>query len=112
MTAKADAPAGKIKQALQDSFGGLEEFKKAFKTAAVDQFGSGWAWLVSTGGKLAIEPTSNADTPIAHGGPPLLVADVGEHAYYLDYQNRRPDHLQACLHHLPNLPFAQTNPAY
>ncbi len=67
MTPKADAPAGKIKKALEDSFGGLNEFKKAFKTAAVDQFGSGWAWLVSKGGKLAIETTSNADTPIAHG---------------------------------------------
>ena len=109
MTAKADAPAGKIKTALEDSFGGLDEFKKAFKTAAVDQFGSGWAWLVSKGGKLAIESTSNADTPLAHGGTPLLVADVWEHAYYLDYQNRRPDHVQAWLDKLPNWSFAEKN---
>jgi Fe-Mn family superoxide dismutase len=109
MTAKADAPAGKIKKALEDSFGGLDEFKKAFKTAAVDQFGSGWAWLVSKGGKLAIESTSNADTPLAHGGTPLLVADVWEHAYYLDYQNRRPDHVQAWLDKLPNWSFAEKN---
>src|SRR5260370_38313334 len=110
MTAKADAPAGKIKQALQDSFGGLEEFKKAFKTAAVDQFGSGWAWLVSKGGKLAIEPTSNADTPIAHGGTPLLVADGREHPYYLDYQNRRPDHVQAWPQNLANSSSAHKTP--
>jgi len=87
----------------------LDEFKKAFKTAAVDQFGSGWAWLVSKGGKLAIESTSNADTPLAHGGTPLLVADVWEHAYYLDYQNRRPDHVQAWLDKLPNWSFAEKN---
>ena len=107
MTAKADAPAGKIKKALEDSFGGLDDFKKAFKQAAVDQFGSGWAWLVAKDGKLAIETTSNADTPIAHGRTPLLVADVWEHAYYLDYQNRRPDHVQAWLYKLANWSFAE-----
>ena len=107
MTAKADAPAGKIKKALADSFGGLDDFKKAFKQAAVDQFGSGWAWLVAKDGKLAIETTSNADTPIAHGRTPLLVADVWEHAYYLDYQNRRPDHVQAWLDKLANWSFAE-----
>ena len=109
MSAKAAAPAGKIKTALQDSFGGVDEFKKAFKQAAVDQFGSGWAWLVSKSGKLAIETTSNADTPLAHGGTPLLVADVWEHAYYLDYQNRRPDHVQAWLDKLANWSFAEKN---
>ena len=109
MTAKADAPAGKIKKALEDSFGGLDDFKKAFKQAAVDQFGSGWAWLVAKDGKLAIETTSNADTPIAHGRTPLLVADVWEHAYYLDYQNRRPDHIKAWLDKLANWSFAEKN---
>jgi Fe-Mn family superoxide dismutase len=110
MSPKGGAPAGRIKSALDDSFGGLEEFKKAFKQAAVDQFGSGWAWLVSDqSGKLKIETTSNADTPIAHGGTPLLVADVWEHAYYLDYQNRRPDHIQAWLDKLVNWSFAEKN---
>jgi len=110
MSPKGGAPAGKIKSALDDSFGGLEEFKKAFKQAAVDQFGSGWAWLVKgKDGRLGIETTSNADTPIAHGSTPLLVADVWEHAYYLDYQNRRPDHVQAWLDTLANWSFAEKN---
>ena len=109
MTAKGGSPAGKIKKALDDSFGGLEDFKKAFKTAAVDQFGSGWAWLIHKDGKLAIETTSNADTPIAHGRTPLLAADLWEHAYYLDYQNRRPDHVQAWLDKLANWSFAEKN---
>ena len=85
---------------------GLQE---GLQGGAVDQFGSGWAWLVAKGGKLAIETTSNADTPIAHGGTPLLVADVWEHAYYLDYQNRRPDHVQAWLDKLANWSFAEQN---
>jgi Fe-Mn family superoxide dismutase len=110
MTAKAGAPAGKIKDALEKSFGDLAAFKKAFSQAAVGQFGSGWAWLVKDkGGALKIETTSNADTPIAHGGTPLLVADVWEHAYYLDYQNRRPDHVAAWLDKLVNWSFAEKN---
>jgi Fe-Mn family superoxide dismutase len=110
MSPKAGAPSGKIKTALDESFGGLAEFKKAFKQAAVDQFGSGWAWLVKgKDGKLKIETTSNADTPIAHGGTPLLVADVWEHAYYLDFQNRRPDHVEAWLDKLANWEFAEKN---
>lgn len=110
MSPKAGAPSGKIKSALDDSFGGVDEFKKAFKQAAVDQFGSGWAWLVKgKDGKLKIETTSNADTPMAHGGTPLLVADVWEHAYYLDFQNRRPDHVGAWLDKLANWSFAEKN---
>jgi superoxide dismutase, Fe-Mn family len=109
MAPKGGTPSGKIKKALDDSFGGLEEFQKAFKTAAVGQFGSGWAWVVDKGGKLAIETTANADTPLAHGGKPLLVADVWEHAYYLDFQNRRPDHVQAWLEKLANWSFAEEN---
>jgi Fe-Mn family superoxide dismutase len=110
MTPKGGAPAGKIKDALEKSFGGLDAFKKAFSTAAVGQFGSGWAWLVKgKDGALKIETTSNADTPIAHGGTPLLVADVWEHAYYLDYQNRRPDHIGAWLDKLANWSFAEAN---
>jgi Fe-Mn family superoxide dismutase len=110
MTPKGGAPTGKIKDALEKSFGGLDAFKKAFSTAAVGQFGSGWAWLVKAkDGALKIETTANADTPIAHGGTPLLVADVWEHAYYLDYQNRRPDHVAAWLDKLANWSFAEAN---
>ena len=80
MSPKGGTPTGKIKQLVDDSFGSLADFQKAFKAAAVGQFGSGWAWLVEKNGKLAIETTANADTPLAHGGKPLLVADVWEHA--------------------------------
>lgn len=110
MTPKGGAPAAKIKEALDKSFGGLDAFKKAFSLAAVGQFGSGWAWLVKgKDGALEIQTTSNADTPIAHGGTPLLVADVWEHAYYLDFQNRRPDHIAAWLDKLANWSFAEEN---
>ena len=110
MAPKGGEPAGKIKDALQSNFGGVKEFKEAFTKAAVAQFGSGWAWLVKDkGGKLKITTTSNADTPIAHGETPLLAADVWEHAYYLDYQNRRPDHIKAWLDKLANWSFAEKN---
>jgi superoxide dismutase, Fe-Mn family len=110
MAPKGGEPAGKIKDALQSSFGGVKEFKEAFTKAAVAQFGSGWAWLVKgKDGKLKITTTSNADTSIAHGETPLLAADVWEHAYYLDYQNRRPDHIKAWLDKLANWSFAEKN---
>ena len=110
MAAKGGEPTGKIKDALQSSFGGVKEFKDAFQKAAVAQFGSGWAWLVKgKDGKLKITTTSNADTPVAHGEMPLLAADVWEHAYYLDYQNRRPDHVTAWLDKLANWSFAEKN---
>ena len=103
-------PTGRIKDLLQSSFGGLKEFKDAFTKSAVAQFGSGWAWLVKgKDGKLKISTTSNADSPLAHGETPLLAVDVWEHAYYLDYQNRRPDHLKAWLDKLANWPFAEKN---
>ncbi len=108
MVAKPVEPSAKMKQALQTSFGGLKEFQEAFEKAAVAQFGSGWAWLVKgSDGKLKITTTSNADTPIAHGETPLLTCDVWEHAYYLDYQNKRPDHVKAWLERLPNWAFAE-----
>ena len=110
MSPKAGEPSGKLKDALNASFGSVKEFKEAFTKAAVAQFGSGWAWLVKgKDGKLKITTTSNADTPIAHGETPLLTADVWEHAYYLDYQNRRPDHLKAWLDKLANWSFAEKN---
>ncbi|HZP99806.1 MAG TPA: superoxide dismutase [Reyranella sp.] len=108
MASKPSEPSSKVKQALEASFGGLKEFREAFEKAAVAQFGSGWAWLVKGGdGKLKITTTSNADTPIAHGETPLLTCDVWEHAYYLDYQNKRPDHLKAWLEKLPNWTFVE-----
>ena len=110
MTPKGGAPTGKVKEGLEKAFGGLDGFKKAFTAAAVGQFGSGWAWLVKgADGSLKIETTANADTPLAHGGKPLLVADVWEHAYYLDFQNRRPDHIAAWLDKLVNWSFAEEN---
>jgi Fe-Mn family superoxide dismutase len=110
MAPKGGEPSGKIADALKSSFGGVKEFKEAFAKAAVAQFGSGWAWLVKgKDGKLEITTTSNADTPIAHGKTALLTADVWEHAYYLDYQNRRPDHVKAWLDKLANWSFAEKN---
>ena len=110
MAPKGGAPSGKILDALKSSFGGVKEFNEAFAKAAVAQFGSGWAWLVKgKDGKLKISTTADADTPIAHGETPLLAADVWEHAYYLDYQNRRPDHVKDWLEKLANWPFAEKN---
>jgi len=110
MAAKGGTPAGKIADALKSSFGGVAEFNDAFAKAAVAQFGSGWAWLVKgKDGKLKITTTSNADTPLAHGETALLVADVWEHAYYLDYQNRRPDHVKDWVEKLANWSFAEKN---
>jgi Fe-Mn family superoxide dismutase len=102
-------PKGAIKQRIEKDLGGFEQFKKDFKEAAVTQFGSGWAWLVADGGKLAIMKTGNADTPLVHGKKALLTVDVWEHAYYLDYQNRRPDFVTAFIDHLINWDFVEKN---
>lgn len=91
------APTGALGEALAKTFGNHEAFKKQFVEAAVGQFGSGWAWLTAGGGVLKIEKTSNADTPLAHGRVPLFTVDVWEHAYYLDYQNRRADFVATVL---------------
>lgn len=99
-------PSGKLAELINASFGSFESFKKEFTEAASSQFGSGWAWLVKDGGKLRVVKTPNADTPLAHGLRPLLVIDVWEHAYYLDYQNRRKDFIAAFLEHLANWDFA------
>jgi superoxide dismutase, Fe-Mn family len=91
------APAGALSQAIERDFGGFDAFKTKFVEAATGQFGSGWAWLIDEGGKLAIMTTSNGDNPLAHGKKTLMGVDVWEHAYYLDYQNRRADHVKAVL---------------
>jgi superoxide dismutase, Fe-Mn family len=96
------APSGSVADAIDESFGSYDEFKAKFKAAAVGQFGSGWAWLVLDGGKLAITATGNADLPMKHGQQALLTCDVWEHAYYIDYRNRRPDYVETFLDHLIN----------
>ena len=88
-------PNGKIADVIANQFGGFDSFKEQFAKAATTRFGSGWAWLVSSSGKLAIESTANQDSPIMEGKKPILGLDVWEHAYYLKYQNRRPDYLKA-----------------
>ncbi len=91
-----DEPNNKIVRAIEHDFGSLHEFKQRFRDAATSLFGSGWTWLLmGENGKLEILNTQNADTPIRHGQTPLLTCDVWEHAYYLDYQNARPDYLEA-----------------
>jgi Fe-Mn family superoxide dismutase len=88
-------PDGDLRSALDEAFGSFDDFKSQFKAAGVGRFGSGWAWLVHDGSKLAIVSTANQDNPISDGQTPLLGVDVWEHAYYLKYQNRRPDYLDA-----------------
>jgi len=99
-------PAGKLAQMIDQSFGDFESFKKQFISAAVAQFGSGWTWLVLDGEKVKIMPAANADNPMAHGLKAILTVDVWEHAYYLDYENRRKDFVTAWLEHLINWDFA------
>ncbi len=103
------APKGKIGEKINADFGSYDAFKDAFKQAATTQFGSGWAWLVLEGDKLKVMKTGNADLPMAHKQKAILTLDVWEHAYYLDYQNRRPDFVTAFLEHLVNWEFAEAN---
>ena len=102
-------PSGALAELIEKSFGDYDKFKAEFAKTATSQFGSGWAWLVKDGDKLIITKTGNADTPIAHGQQPLLTVDVWEHAYYLDYQNRRADYVAAVLDKLTNWEFAEKN---
>ena len=99
-------PRGRLLDLIEKSFGSFEAFREAFLDTATSQFGSGWAWLVLDGDRLRVVKTSNADTPIIRGQTPLLVCDVWEHAYYLDYQNRRRDFVEVFLDHLANWEFA------
>jgi Fe-Mn family superoxide dismutase len=101
-------PTGAIAQKIAADFGGYEKFVEELKNAGVTQFGSGWAWLVLNGGKLQIVKTANAGNPITDGMKPLLVVDVWEHAYYLDYQNRRPDYLATFVDKLINWDFVNS----
>ncbi len=103
-------PSGKLGKKIELSFGSYKNFIEEFAQAGVDQFGSGWVWLVKEGGVLKITRTSNAGNPISEGlGTPLLALDVWEHAYYLDYQNRRNDYLTTILDKLINWNFAAEN---
>ena len=103
------SPSGGLLDAINRDFGGFDDFKTAFSQAGATQFGSGWAWLVVDGGQLTVTKTANADTPVAHGQKPLLTMDVWEHAYYLDFQNRRPDYIKTFLDSLVNWDFAAAN---
>ena len=102
-------PTGMVAAKIDAAWGSYEKFAEELKNAGVTQFGSGWAWLVLEGGQLKITKTANADTPIARGVKPLLTLDVWEHAYYLDYQNRRPDYLAAVIGRLINWDFVNAN---
>jgi Fe-Mn family superoxide dismutase len=99
-------PSKAIARKIEESFGGFPQFKEKFSQAAIDTFGSGWAWLVARGDKLEILSTSNAGTPITMGATPLLTIDVWEHAYYVDYENRRPEFVNAVIDKLLNWDFA------
>jgi Fe-Mn family superoxide dismutase len=92
---KGGQPTGRIGDAIKSAFGGFDAFKEQFTKAATTRFGSGWAWLVDSGGKLSIESTANQDSPLMEGKWPVMGLDVWEHAYYLKYQNRRPDYIAA-----------------
>ena len=89
------APTGELATAIDEAFGSFDAFKDAFAKAATTRFGSGWAWLIVDGGKLEVVSTPNQDTPVMEGKTPILGLDVWEHAYYLNYQNRRPDYINA-----------------
>ena len=101
-------PIGAIAARIQSDLGGYDKFAEEFKQAAVTQFGSGWAWLVLKKGKLEIIKTSNAGTPVSDSLQPLLTIDVWEHAYYLDYQNKRPDYVDIFIKNLINWEFVNS----
>ncbi len=100
------AMPSELEKKIVEDFGSVDAFSEAFVQGGLTQFGSGWVWLVSEGGKLKITKTSNADLPLVHGQHALLTCDVWEHAYYLDYQNRRADFLKAFLQNMANWEFA------
>lgn len=95
-------PGGELAKRIDDAFGSFEAFKEQFKTAGVTQFGSGWAWLAVQNDQLKVVKTPNGENPLVHGMRPILGVDVWEHAYYVDYENRRPEYLAAFLNNLVN----------
>jgi Fe-Mn family superoxide dismutase len=103
------APTGAAAKGIDAAFGSFDNFKKEFANAAMTQFGSGWAWLVADQGRLKVVKTPNAETPLTTGQVALLTIDVWEHAYYLDYQNRRADFVAAVIDKLLNWDFANAN---
>jgi Fe-Mn family superoxide dismutase len=109
LTPDRTRPSDRLASAIDRDLGGFEAAQAALIDAATAQFGSGWAWLVADAGRLRIESSSNADTPIAHGRHPLLTIDVWEHAYYVDYENRRPEHVAVVVEKLLNWEFASEN---
>lgn len=102
-------PGGKLADRIKADFGGFDKLREEFHSKGAKQFGSGWVWLVLSDGKLEVRSTANADNPLPAGDAPLLCSDVWEHAYYLDYQNRRPDYLTNFLDHVANWAFAEEN---
>ncbi len=102
-------PSGDLAAKIDAAFGSIDGFRKEFANAAVTQFGSGWAWLVAEGGQLKVVKTGNAEVPLTRGQTPLLTIDVWEHAYYLDWQNRRADYVNALIDKLLNWDFAAEN---
>ncbi len=102
-------PTGELANKIAADFGSYEQFAKAFKTAGATQFGSGWVWLVLDGNTLTVTKTANAENPLTTQQVPLLTMDVWEHAYYLDYQNKRPDYIDTFLNHLVNWRFVTQN---
>lgn len=102
-------PSGDLAAKIESDFGGYDQMAEEFKKAAATQFGSGWAWLVLDNGTLKVVKTANAENPLIMGQVPLLTLDVWEHAYYLDFQNRRPDFIQNYLDQLANWEFAASN---
>jgi Fe-Mn family superoxide dismutase len=109
LTPKSMTPSKDLADRIEKDFGGMAKFKEQFAAAAMGQFGSGWAWLVSDGGVLKVAKTPNAETPITTAVKPLLTLDVWEHAYYLDHQNRRAEYVAAVLDKLLNWEFAARN---
>ena len=102
-------PKGLIADKIKEDFGSYENFAEQFKNAGATQFGSGWAWLVLENGKLKVTKTLNANTPLTSGATPILTMDVWEHAYYLDFQNARPNYINTFLNNLVNWDFANQN---
>jgi Fe-Mn family superoxide dismutase len=102
-------PSGNLIAKIEEDFGSFAKFKDEFSAAALSQFGSGWAWLVLSSGKLKITKSANAETPFTEGHFPIITCDVWEHAYYIDYRNRRADYVTIFLNHLVNWEFAEEN---